>query len=73
MPQALLSIRNLKVAFKHENQWVEAVHGIDMDVFAGKTLGLVGESGSGKEFFPQIIHLFSYYKQFGVDLYRACV
>ena len=48
MPSALLSIRNLKVSFKHENQWVEAVHGIDMDIFAGKTLGLVGESGSGK-------------------------
>ena len=48
MPTALLSIRNLKVAFKHENQWVEAVHGIDMDVIAGRTLGLVGESGSGK-------------------------
>ena len=48
MPSALLSIRNLKVAFKRENQWVEAVHGIDMTVFAGKTLGLVGESGSGK-------------------------
>ena len=48
MPSKLLTIRNLKVAFKHENQWVEAVHGIDMDVYAGKTLGLVGESGSGK-------------------------
>ena len=48
MPSTLLSIRNLKVAFKHENQWVEAVHGIDLDVYAGKTLGLVGESGSGK-------------------------
>ena len=48
MSSALLSIRNLKVSFKHESQWVEAVHGIDMDVFAGKTLGLVGESGSGK-------------------------
>jgi peptide/nickel transport system ATP-binding protein len=48
MSPALLSIRNLKVSFKHENQWVEAVHGIDMDIFAGKTLGLVGESGSGK-------------------------
>ncbi len=48
MSSALLSIRNLRVSFKHENQWVEAVHGIDMDVFAGKTLGLVGESGSGK-------------------------
>ena len=48
MPQALLSIRNLKVAFKRENQWAEAVHGIDLDVLAGRTLGLVGESGSGK-------------------------
>ena len=48
MPSPLLSIRNLKVTFKHESQWVEAVHGIDMDVFAGKTVGLVGESGSGK-------------------------
>ena len=48
MSTALLSIRKLKVAFKHENQWVEAVHGINMDVIAGRTLGLVGESGSGK-------------------------
>ena len=48
MSVPLLSIRKLKVSFKHENQWVEAVHGIDLDVFAGKTLGLVGESGSGK-------------------------
>ena len=48
MPTVLLSIRNLKVTFKHENQWIEAVHGINMEVHAGKTLGLVGESGSGK-------------------------
>ena len=48
MSQALLSIRNLKVAFKRESHWAEAVHGIDLDVMAGRTLGLVGESGSGK-------------------------
>lgn len=48
MSEPLLTIRNLKVAFKHENQWLEAIHGIDLDVMAGRTLGLVGESGSGK-------------------------
>ena len=48
MSNSLLSIRNLKISFKREGQWVEAVHGIDLDVAAGRTLGLVGESGSGK-------------------------
>ena len=48
MATPLLIIRNLKVAFCREKQWNEAVHGIDLDVFAGRTLGLVGESGSGK-------------------------
>ena len=48
MPSALLQVRNLKVAFSREGKWTEAVHGIDLDVFAGRTLGLVGESGSGK-------------------------
>lgn len=45
---SLLAIRNLKASFIHEGKWIEAVHGIDLDVFAGRTLGLVGESGSGK-------------------------
>ena len=48
MSSPLLAIRNLKVSFTHEGKWIEAVHGIDLDVFAGRTLGLVGESGSGK-------------------------
>ena len=48
MPNPLLSVRNLKVSFSRDGKWNEAVHGIDLDVFAGKTLGLVGESGSGK-------------------------
>ena len=48
MPTPLLQVRNLMVSFSHDGKWVEAVHGIDLDVFAGRTLGLVGESGSGK-------------------------
>ena len=48
MTNPLLSVRNLHIAFRHEGDWIEAVHGIDLDVVAGRTLGLVGESGSGK-------------------------
>lgn len=48
MSSPLLSVRNLKVSFSRDEKWTEAVHGIDLDVFAGRTLGIVGESGSGK-------------------------
>ncbi len=48
MSSPQLNIHNLKVSFSHDGEWVEAVHGIDLDVLAGRTLGLVGESGSGK-------------------------
>lgn len=48
MSAPILSIRNLRVSFSRDGEWNEAVHGIDLDVFAGRTLGVVGESGSGK-------------------------
>lgn len=48
MSSPLLTVRNLKVSFSRDGEWTEAVNGIDLDVFAGRTLGLVGESGSGK-------------------------
>ncbi len=44
----LVSIRNLRIAFRRGESLGEVVHGIDLDIFPDETLALVGESGSGK-------------------------
>lgn len=43
----MLEIKNLSIEFTGRNA-AEAVHGIDLRMEEGETLGLVGESGSGK-------------------------
>ena len=44
----LLEVKNLSLAFKEDDQYLEILNQIDFVLKPGKTLGLVGESGSGK-------------------------
>jgi oligopeptide transport system ATP-binding protein len=45
---ALLEVKDLRVGFKTDDGFVEAVNGLTYAVESGSTLGIVGESGSGK-------------------------
>ena len=45
---SLLSVKNLRVEFLTDGQWLPVMEDASFTVRKGKTLGLVGESGSGK-------------------------
>lgn len=46
--ERILRIRDLSISFKTESGHVNAIRGVNMDLYKGETLAIVGESGSGK-------------------------
>ncbi|UUX33716.1 ABC transporter ATP-binding protein [Fundicoccus culcitae] len=46
--QKILEMRDLSISFKTNQGSVEAIRGVDLDLYRGETLAIVGESGSGK-------------------------
>jgi len=46
--EKMLHVKNLKVDFEVDGRQIRVLHGVDLNLAEGETLGLVGESGCGK-------------------------
>ncbi|GHH98472.1 ABC transporter ATP-binding protein [Neobacillus kokaensis] len=53
--EKILEVKDLKVSFQVYGGEVQAVRGINFDLYKGETLAVVGESGSGKSVLNQTI------------------
>src|SRR4051794_24273860 len=50
-PAPIIEIHGIKKTFGH----VQALRGVDLDVFQGEVLALVGDNGAGKSTFVKIL------------------
>ncbi len=46
--ERILKIRDLSISFQTDAGQVNAIRGVDLDLYKGETIAIVGESGSGK-------------------------
>ncbi len=46
--EVLLTIRDLRIEGRADEEWLEIVKGVDLTLHKGEVLGLIGESGAGK-------------------------
>lgn len=46
--EKILEVRDLNISFKTDSGKVNAIRGVDLDLYKGETIAIVGESGSGK-------------------------
>ena len=48
VPEALVTIQDLKKSFQHMGRTLDVLKGIDLTIYAGQILAIVGQSGAGK-------------------------
>jgi peptide/nickel transport system ATP-binding protein len=53
--QTIVRVRDASKTFRMGGQVVRGLHGVDLEIAAGETVGLVGESGSGKTTLARVI------------------
>ena len=53
MENKILSVQNLYVDFTVRGGALQAIRGMDLDIYKGETVAIVGESGSGKSVFTK--------------------
>ena len=46
--EKILEVRDLNISFKTDSGTVNAIRGVNLDLYKGETIAIVGESGSGK-------------------------